>query len=57
MFMNCRNLASVSDLNISENCQTENMFSGCYNLKYINTRFPHAKYGIFTDCYNLESVQ
>ena len=57
MFMNCRNLASISDLNISENCQTESMFSGCYNLKYINTRFPHAKYGIFTDCYNLESVQ
>ena len=57
MFRNCRNLASVSDLNISENCQTESMFGGCYNLKYINTRFPHAKYGIFTDCYNLESVQ
>lgn len=57
MFMDCHNLASVSDLNISENCQTESMFGDCYNLKYINTRFPHAKNRIFADCYNLESVQ
>ena len=57
MFEGCCNLASVSNLNISENCQTGAMFDSCYNLRYINTRFPHAKYRIFTDCYNLESVQ